>query len=328
MNELGIDKTSDVLDSTLERDQLNRLYLTSLLNPSKFEQESNDWLSEIKNKLKQYKSTEGALPTVASKDIRADKVDAIKHSPLPKWLEGLTKSYLRQKGIAYQNLLDGIRFKFPGRNESIYTFNIKESVNNPIPEPISLQHEIIQIILKDAIQFTESQQIPIVKIKQGNSTRGQWSLWHLEVKNQFETSQVVQPIFISTDGESFAPFAQSVWDKLINENDFFDCVGVLPEDKSKLIFNAVSAKAEELFQTKYQEFEKHILANTEKTRGNKENSFAFQEKQMNRIGIENIRRSRLSKLAKDKEIWETTFDSAKQVVPSLTCLLMVNIVNE
>jgi hypothetical protein len=34
MNELGIDKTSDVLDSTLERDQLNRLYLTSLLNPT------------------------------------------------------------------------------------------------------------------------------------------------------------------------------------------------------------------------------------------------------------------------------------------------------
>ena len=31
----------------MERDQLNRLYLTSLLNPEKFEQESNNWLSEI-----------------------------------------------------------------------------------------------------------------------------------------------------------------------------------------------------------------------------------------------------------------------------------------
>jgi SNF2 family DNA or RNA helicase len=52
LNELGIDKTSDVLDSTLERDQLNHLYLTSLLNPAKFELESNNWLAEIKNKLK------------------------------------------------------------------------------------------------------------------------------------------------------------------------------------------------------------------------------------------------------------------------------------
>ncbi|HUZ60108.1 MAG TPA: helicase-related protein [Hanamia sp.] len=328
MNDLGIDKTSDVLDSTLERDQLNRLYLTSLLNPEKFEQESNNWLAEIKNKLREYKSTEGALPTMASKDIKADKVDAIKHSPLPKWLEGLTKNYLQTRGIAYQSLLDGIKFKFPGLKESIYTFNIRESVNNPIPEPISLQHEIIQTILKEAIPYTESQQIPIVKIKQGNSTPGQWSLWHLEVKNQFETTQIIQPIFISSEGENFSAFAQSVWDKLIQENDFFDCLGVLPLDESKRLFNDISKKAEELLQVKFEEFEKSTFQNTDKIKSNKEKSFAFQEKQMNRIGIENIKQSRLNRLYKDKEIWDTTFVSAGQIVPSLSCMLIVNIVNE
>lgn len=328
MNELGIDKTSDVLDSTLERDQLNRLYLTSLLNPAKFEQESNNWLDEIKSKLKEYKTTEGALPTLASKDIKADKVDAIKHSPLPKWLEGLTKNYLQTKGIAYHSLLDGIRFKFPGYKESIYTFNVRESVNNPIPEPISLQHEIIQTILKEAIPYTDSQQIPNVKIKHGSSTPGQWSLWHLEVKNQFETSQIIQPIFISSEGENFSAFAQSVWDKLIQENDFFDCVGVLPIEESRQVFSRVSKKAEELLQVKYEEFEKSILSNTVKIKNDKEKSFVFQEKQMRRIGIENIKQSRLNRLYKEKENWETTFISASQIVPSLSCLLMVNIVHE
>lgn len=328
MNELGIDKTSDVLDSTLERDQLNRLYLTSLLNPAKFEQESNSWLDEIKGKLRDYKSTEGALPTLASKDIKAEKVDAIKHSPLPKWLEGLTKNYLHTKGIAYHNLIDGIRFKFPGHKEGIYTFNIRESVNNPIPEPISLQHEIIQTILRDAIPYTATQQIPKVKIKQGNSTSGFWSLWHLEVKNQFETCQVIQPVFISSEGENFSAFAQSVWDKLIQENDYFDCVGVMAVDDSKAAYANISAKAEELMQQKYEEFESSILQNTEKIKANKDKSFEFQEKQMHRIGIENIKQSRLNRLLKDKEQWEETFESARQIVPSLSCLLMVNIVNE
>lgn len=328
MNELGIDKTSDVLDSTLERDQISRLYLTSLLNPAKFELESSNWLEEIKSKLQEYKSTEGSLPTLASKDIKAEKVDAIKHSPLPKWLESLTKNYLQTKGVIYQNLLDGLKFKLPGYKENIYTFNIRESVNNPIPEPISLQHEIIQTILKEAIPFAESQQIPIVKIKQGNSTSGLWSLWHLEVKNQFETNQIVQPIFISEKGENFSMFGQNVWDKLIQENDYFDCLGVLPVDESKQLFNELSKKAEELLQKKYEEFEKNILLNTDKIRSNKEKSFAFQEKQMNRIGIANIKQSRLNRLKKDKEIWETTFDSSIQIVPSLSCLLMVNIVSE
>ena len=47
-----------------------------------------------------------------------------------------------------------------------------------------------------------------------------------------------------------------------------------------------------------------------------------------RIGIENIKQSRLNRLYKDKEIWDTTFVSAGQIVPSLSCMLIVNIVNE
>lgn len=328
LNQLGIDKTADVLDSTLERDQLNRLYLTSLLNPSKFEQESNDWLDGIKSKLREYKSTEGALPTLASKDIKAEKVDAIKHSPLPKWLEGLTRNYLQTRGIGYHNLMDGIRFKFPGHKEGIYTFNIRESVNNPILEPISLQHEIIQTILRDAIPYTASQQMPKVKIKQGNSTSGYWSLWHLEVKNHFETCQVIQPVFISSEGENFSAFAQTVWDKLIQENDYFDCIGVMSVDDSKSTFANISARAEELMQQKYEEFESSILQNIEKIKANKDKSFEFQGKQMNRIGIANIKQSRLNRLHKDKEQWEETFESARQIIPSLSCLLMVSIVNE
>ena len=328
LNQLGIDKTADVLDSTLERDQINRLYLTSLLNPAKFEQESSSWLEDIKYKLRDYKSTEGALPTMDSKDIKAEKVDAIKHSPLPKWLENLTKNYLQTKGIAYKSLLGGIKFKFPGHKEGIYTFNIKESVNNPIPEPISLQHEFIQSMLVDAIPCTESQQIPVVKLKQGNSTPGQWSLWNLEVKNQFETNQIIQPIFISSEGENFSAFAQNIWDKLIQENDFFDCIGVLTVDESREIFNTISKKSESLLQTKYEEFEINLLGNTDKIKLNKEKSFSFQEKQLNRIGIENIKQSRLNRLDMEKEQWENNFVTAKQIVPNLTCLLMINIVNE
>ena len=158
---------------------------------------------------------------MSSKDIKVENVDAIKHSPLPNWLEGLTKNYLKTKGIHFENLLNGLKFKFPGLKDNIYTFNIKESVNNPIPEPVSLQHEIIQTILKDAIPFNESQQIPAIKINQGKSTPGHWSLWKLKVSNKFEARETVQPIFISDEGDSFNAFAQNIWDKLIQEKQSF-----------------------------------------------------------------------------------------------------------
>lgn len=328
MNEMGIDKTADVLDSTLEREQISRLYLTSLLDPKKFEHESTIWLDEIKNKLKDYKSTEGSMPVSAAEDIRTDKIDAIKHSPLPNWLEKMTKQYLLSKQIPYHDLFNAVKFKYPGHEESIYTFNIRESMNNPIPEPISLQHEIVQSILKDAIPFTASQQIPILKIKQGNSTSGYWSLWHLEVKNQFESNQIIHPVFISTEGENFSAFAQNIWDKIIQENDYFDCDGVLSDEISKEIYHSTAQKAESILQTKYEEIESKISANTNKIKENKEKSFLFQEKQLKRIGIENIKQARLNRLYKEKENWDNTFISSGQIVPFLTCLLIVNVSNE
>ena len=113
MKELGIDKTSDVLDSTLERDSINKLYLASLLSPEKFEKESQNWLEEIKDKLKNYQSTEGALPTLNSKNITTEKSDGVKYSPLPVWLETMVTCYLKSKSIQYTNLHDGVRFYIP-----------------------------------------------------------------------------------------------------------------------------------------------------------------------------------------------------------------------
>jgi catabolite regulation protein CreA len=95
-----------------------------------------------------------------------------------------------------------------------------------------------------------------------------------------------------------------------------------------MAFADISEKAELLLQKKYEEFESSIMQNADKIKLNKEKSFVFQEKQVNRIGIENIKQSRLNRLYKEKEIWEETFQSSVQIVPRLSCLLFVKIANE
>ncbi len=327
LQELGIDKTADVLDSTLERDSINKLYLTSLLNPSRFEHESANWLEEIKRKLKDYKSTEGALPILNSREIKVEKVDEIKFSPLPQWLENLTKNYLSSKGIGYQPTLDGLRFKFPGFGENIYTFNIKESVNNPVPVPLSLQHDIIQKILSDAVPFTNEQLIPVVKLNHHNSATGYFSIWHLEAGNQFESQQNILPVFISDEGDLFHAFAQELWSGAIQHMGYFTNIGFINADDSKQHYAEITTKVEKILQDKYLDLEEKINQNAERTRVNREKAFVFQENQMNKIGIENIRLSRLQRLNKEKVHWTSSFDSAKQVVPRLTCLILIKIEN-
>jgi superfamily II DNA/RNA helicase len=67
IDQLGIDKTSDVLDSAIDLKQINKLYLQSLLDPDKFEFAGDKWLHQIRAKLKDFESTEGILPAVDEK---------------------------------------------------------------------------------------------------------------------------------------------------------------------------------------------------------------------------------------------------------------------
>jgi SNF2 family DNA or RNA helicase len=53
IDQLGIDKTSDVLDFAIDMKKVNRLYLQSLLDPEKFEFAGEKWLNEIKGKLRE-----------------------------------------------------------------------------------------------------------------------------------------------------------------------------------------------------------------------------------------------------------------------------------
>jgi len=328
LNEMGIDKTSDVLDSTIERDGLQRLYLTSLLNPEKFEAESADWLTDIRQKLAHYKSTEGALPTLASSEMKADKIDAIQYSPLPTWLELLSKHYLTAKNIPYTNLLEGMKFKFPGMKEQVYTFNMRESLNNPIPEPISLQHEIMVQMLSEAVPFTGQQRIPLVRLNPAGSTNGFWSLWQLEVKNSFETQVLYFPMFLSSEDKLFAVHAQDLWGKIAGDAQFLEPYGLLEEQESISTFQKLSETAETMIGNRYQEIETAINNNTARIFQNKEKAFEFQEKQLKRVGIENIRQARLQRLFREKEQWLGSFDSDKQILPDLKCLLAIAIQND
>lgn len=102
LEDMGIDKTNDVLDSTLEINSVNKLYRTSLLDPNKFEKESSDWLSEIKEKLANYKVTEKQLPSTKDGTINLQETEKIKHSPIPAWLRKMSEAYFFDKNIKYE----------------------------------------------------------------------------------------------------------------------------------------------------------------------------------------------------------------------------------
>jgi hypothetical protein len=267
------------------------------------------------------------LPTLNSADIRADKTDSIRYSPLPSWLEILSSSYLEAKKLACRKTVAGFVATFPGHKESIYTFNTKEGLENPIQEPLTLQHEIIQSILAEAVPVTEGNPIPVVKVATGDTPPGYWTLWTLQAVNTFETHELACPIYFTDEGDTFTAYAQDFWVSLSSKEIKAEIVAAAQTDHAQ-VFRDLMQRAEEVLGDKYAEMERAIYENTVKLRVNKEKAFDFQERQVDRIGIETIRKYRLQRLVNERHDWTANFDSAAQVIPRLTCRMILRVIHE
>lgn len=322
--EMGIDKTNDVLDSTLEINTVNKLYRTSLLDPSKFESESTEWLSGIKEKLADYKVTEKQLPTTKDGSINLTETEKIKHSPIPVWLRKLCEAYFFDRNIKYELTFDGLAVNlFKDEPPKYYTFDTKVSLDNPVPELLTIQSDLIQKMLTEAVPVNEDVAVPVIKVPQEGNADGTFMLWNISAHNAYEKQSKVVPIFISSENQYFAPYSQALWTKLSMGELGAKVDG--QDNNSKELFEKMQPIAEEHLQSVYSSMESEINAHSATMRENREKAFNFQIQQAERIGIEQIKNYRVRKYKSEYETWISNYETDKQVIPELECLMMLKV---
>jgi len=321
IEQLGIDKTSDVLDSTIDMKKVNKLYLQSLLDPEKFEFAGERWLNDIKGKLREYKSTEGILPQVAESEIEYKKAAEVKHSPLPFWLETLVQQYtMVQHGSMSKNLLGFSEVKVQGETRKI-TFDAEVSLANPGVEHITLQHDWIRRLLNDLGEFDLSNGIPVIKSITGEETPGYWSLWQISARNSMESKIHYQCYFLTDNGKQYSAYANDIWNRLINESGKFK-LGGTQEMKDSESFQ------KELNQTlfhSFQNLEADLITRMKFKKENRLNSYNFQKSRIEKIGIDNIRQAKLQRLEKEHKAWFKEFESGSKIIPGIKQLLNIRI---
>ncbi|MDD2476319.1 MAG: helicase-related protein, partial [Dysgonamonadaceae bacterium] len=322
IEQLGIDKTSDVLDSTIDMKKVNNLYLQSFLDPERFEFASESWLYDIKKKLNKYKSTEGVLPQVEEAEIDYKKASDIKHSPLPYWLESLIQQYtMINEGSISKNLLGVSEIKIKKDIKRI-TFDAEVSLNNPGIDHITLQHDWIREILNNYGQFnSEEGGTPIVTSENGEETSGYWSLWEVSAKNSMETKAQYHSFFVADNGKQYAVYANDIWTRLINGTSNFKTEG--RENPNN--FLKIEATLHDSLFLLYQNLAAELLKSMKIKKENRINSYAFQKSRINKIGIENIRLSKLRKLEESHEDWLKEFKSMQKIIPGTKQLLTIRI---
>ena len=321
IDQLGIDKTSDVLDSTIDMKKVNKLYLQSLLDPEKFEFAGERWLNEIKDKLREYKCTEGILPLVAEYEIEYKKAADVKHSPLPYWLETLVQQYtIVNNGSLSKNLLGFSEIKIQGESRKI-TFDAEVSLGNPGVEHITLQHDWIRKLLNDLGEFDSSNGIPVILSSAGEETPGFWSLWQISARNTMESKIQYHCYFVADNGRQYSAYANDIWNRLINESGKFNMEGSQDMNYSGSVQKELN---EALFLT-FQNLEADLTTRMKTKKENRINSYNFQKSRIGKIGIDNIRQSKLLRLENEHKAWLKEFKSGSKIIPGVKQLLMIRI---
>jgi len=321
LEQLGIDKTSDVLDSTIDMKKVNKLHLQSLLDPERFEFAGERWLHDIKSKLRQYKSTEGILPQVAESEIEYKKAAEVKHSPLPFWLETLVQQYIMvHHGTLTKNLLGYADIKVQGESRKI-TFDAEVSLGNPGVEHITLQHDWIRKLINDLSEFDLSNSIPVIKSSTGEETPGYWSLWQISARNNLESKIQYQCYFLADNGKQYSAYAHDIWNRLINGSGKFSIDGSQEINESELFQKEMN---QSLFLS-FQNLEADVMIRINTKKENRLNSYTFQKSRIERIGIENIRQAKLQRLEKEHKAWMKEFESGSKIIPGIKQLLMIRI---
>jgi SNF2 family DNA or RNA helicase len=316
IDQLGIDKTADVLDSAIDTKKVNNLYLQSLLDPDRFEFAGERWLHEIKGKLRDFQSTEGVLPQVGEHEIETKKAAEVKYSPLPQWLESLVFEYTKlHGGSASKNLLGFYNITI-GEEKRKITFDSELAMDNPDVEHITLQHDWIKKILSDVSEFNSESNIPVIKFRSENETAGYWSLWQISAQNRFETKVHYQPFFISDKGKLFSAYANDIWNRLITE-DYSDQIEFKGVSETKDFSNIIN---DALYMT-FQNMEADIKESLKVKKDNKLKSYEFQKSRINKIGIENIRISKLKRLDNEHIKWLSDFEENQKLIPGTKQLL-------
>jgi len=320
LHQLGIDKTSDVLDSTLDVKKVNKLYLQSLLDPTKLEFAGDRWLHDIKAKLKDYQSTESALPEVKEEEIDFKKASEVKHSPLPKWLEDLIESYVLSHNGSTEKALIGYSDIFVDGISKRITFDSEISLNNPSTEHITLQNDWIKSLLNDIGDINANNELPVLRSSDSNETSGIWSLWAISAIGQDENKQAVQPFFVADNGKQFSAYANDIWNRILSDRASFQFAGEIEK-----VGIDISSTLEQYLQTAYENLAFALNEKMQKKLENKTRSFNFQLSRIQKIGIKNIRDSKINRLKSEHEKWIGDFKKNQKLIPELKHLISIRI---
>lgn len=321
LEEFGIDKTTDLLDSVDGSRMFDRLFVEAILHPDRVEQEAERIAGLVRMEAEENRQSH----VLASPEpINGSELDAVSSQPLGDLLEMLVKFHAESCGGEFASRPDGAKtIRWPGsRDEQCVIFPGNRASGEG--ELLNLDHPKIRGLLGRLPIHGKGEPIPRFSMSGlPKSIDGFWCLWILRLTS-FDFSQArVFPVFVSRENRAYAQTARHVWDRLASLP--FEYLGDVPSSESVAVYEQLYAAAREDGLSEWQELERQHRTRWAAEKAKAQYHFSVRRRLLEHVGLKEVRGYRLRQIEAEEARKTDELDRQKELLPELEPLAIIGI---
>lgn len=323
LDEFGVDKTQDLLDSAESGTIFEKLYAQAILNPGDIERNIDRLIQEVR---------EQAQQEVAGRSYYGETVldPTLAHQlsthPLPFWVERMATAYLRCEGGKVQRDLFSYNLEWPdGSRMERVSFQSRDAQDKGL-QHVSLEDPRIRGLVQRLPRAVVSDPIPCLRFAGLPAELvGYWSLWQIALDNQSLRDVKIIPIFHHDDGRNLVPTARRIWDALLEDRPEVEQIGSKTGTEVEAVFGRLRAEAERQGEDGFREL--HTRHQQRLKREQEKGNYAFQVRReaLGRLGLPEVRQHRLKRLDDEERAWAAELRKREQVLPELQPVVLLRV---
>lgn len=321
LNEFGVDKTGDVIDSALAGKLFDELYTDAIIHPDNIEKAVDRVVTQVQT----IATDERQKSVLADSETSFDMTIAqqLHDHPLPHWVERMTTSYIRSFGGAAEIKNKAWRLVWPdGEIHNATVFSGKDAQHRPSATHLTIENKRVRSLAVSIPFWVQEQQIPQVNIRGLSADiTGFWSIWKIGGFTETWRANRFIPLFLHTDGRFLGPTARRIWEIFLTDDILIE--GSLSLDESVSVFPTMLELAEKEGLTFYRELMSRHNEFVKQKKENGEYSFSAMRRAAERIGLPEVKNFRLAQIQKEEHAWKQEMDTMNVVTPELTCHIIV-----
>ncbi|MBK6849134.1 MAG: DEAD/DEAH box helicase family protein [Proteobacteria bacterium] len=327
LEEFGVDKLADVLDSEEGGPDFEDLYVAAMRQPDKAVERAEALAAELRSRA--LAARDGTKVLGPSEPLSPEAAQRLAGHQVPFWTERMTLAYLRSRrdvGARVEADDVGYTLRWPDGTELARATFAPSQAHGA--RHVTLEEPHVRGIAAQLGFFAPGNPITSIVIPEiSDKVSGLWSLWRVALDGGGSRARRILPLFVSDDGRVLGPTARVVWERVLELDP--DHVRLRPAalvgEPARAAYEDTRRRAEEAGRPLYDEILGNHRRYLEQEKQKSAQAISSRRRAIERIGLPQVRDHRLAQLVEEEKTFAADLAARSSALPELSAILVVRV---